>query len=268
MDYIPLGSLEAQHKLSVIQDQEMMVVFDQCLDGLSYLHAKSITHRDLKPENILVCSRSPILIKLADFGHAQDKIVLETFCGTPMYAAPEIFLDDAYTNAVDIWSLAVIDFDKRQLRSWGKSWCQSLIETADDWDSDTLIHFITTYMLRWQPEEPESAADCLKKGLERGLFDGDSSQKGREAATIMGDGSQERYNTSIKRRRTKNDPDPPSGGHRRSLLQIATNRDLNGTVPKRSSVLGQMHLTQHHRIEWNTERGERLSSPTDKPTPG
>ncbi|KAK5214957.1 Protein kinase protein rad53 [Exophiala xenobiotica] len=170
MDYIPLGSLEAQHKLSVIQDQEMMVVFDQCLDGLSYLHAKSITHRDLKPENILVCSRSPILIKLADFGHAQDKIVLETFCGTPIDCEKFVYGLRRYKNPKD--------FDKRQLRSWGKSWCQSLIETADDWDSDTLIHFITTYMLRWQPEEPESAADCLKKGLERGLFDGDSSQKG------------------------------------------------------------------------------------------
>lgn len=68
-------------------------------------------HRDIKAENVLLISDE--FVKLADFGfstqvmNAQD--YLNTFCGSPPYAAPELFSDSHYYgNPVDIWSLGIL----------------------------------------------------------------------------------------------------------------------------------------------------------------
>lgn len=51
-----------------------------------------VVHRDLKPENLLLDSRCNI--KIADFGLSnvmRDGHFLKTSCGSPNYAAPEVF---------------------------------------------------------------------------------------------------------------------------------------------------------------------------------
>ena len=68
MEYLALGNLETQHQICPIANEDMELIFNQCLKGLCYLHNHGITHRDLKPENILMFSRRPPNIKLADFG--------------------------------------------------------------------------------------------------------------------------------------------------------------------------------------------------------
>ena len=191
MEYLPLGNLAMQHQNSRIVDTDMMVIFRQCLGALDYLHSSDITHRDLKPQNILVSSRSPIGIKLADFGMAHDKSDLETFCGSAEYAAPEIFQGCRYTNTVDIWSLAVLVMEfiyglprckqpepMGELRPWGYAWCNVLIVKANDEDSDILIDFLTGHMLRRKPQERLSAAKCLHRAAEIGLFSATSYRTG------------------------------------------------------------------------------------------
>ncbi|KIW24859.1 hypothetical protein, variant [Cladophialophora immunda] len=223
MEYLRLGNLEAQHKVSPISDSDMIVVFKQCLQGLCCLHEQKITHRDLKPENILVRSRTPIIhIKLADFGLAQDRSDLKTFCGSPMYAAPEIFLGQNYTNAVDIWSLAVIIMKyiygfrqniesenleaTAELRLRGQVWCNSLIEEADDWDSDKVIDFLTKYMLRWEPRERLSAAECLSTASEIGLFDDSILQIGTLMPRLESDWDTDNTDTDTEEASTIREP--------------------------------------------------------------
>jgi len=49
------------------------------------------SHRDLKPENLLLDDKNNI--KIADFGMASlqpDGSMLETSCGSPHYACPEV----------------------------------------------------------------------------------------------------------------------------------------------------------------------------------
>ncbi|KAJ7666234.1 hypothetical protein DFH06DRAFT_1470402 [Mycena polygramma] len=86
--------------------------FKQIVYGLNYAHTFSIIHRDLKPENILIASLSPPLIKIADWGmaaFAPPLLQLETSCGSPHYASPEIVNGERYQgNATDIWSCGVI----------------------------------------------------------------------------------------------------------------------------------------------------------------
>ena len=84
------------------------------LEGVKYLHDHDIVHRDLKPENILIASLSPPLVKIADWGmatFAPPALELETSCGSPHYASPEVVNGHKYEgNATDIWSCGVILF--------------------------------------------------------------------------------------------------------------------------------------------------------------
>ncbi|KAF9446682.1 Pkinase-domain-containing protein [Macrolepiota fuliginosa MF-IS2] len=93
---------------------EALEYFKQIIYGLNYAHTFSIIHRDLKPENILIASLKPPVIKIADWGmaaFAPPTLQLETSCGSPHYASPEIVNGEKYQgNATDIWSCGVILF--------------------------------------------------------------------------------------------------------------------------------------------------------------
>jgi len=89
----------------------------QLVQGVDYLHSMGIAHRDLKPENLLCTDGEPgvdMVIKIADFGLSKvfnDGSVLETSCGTPDYAAPEVLrMEGTYDNQVDCWSIGVITY--------------------------------------------------------------------------------------------------------------------------------------------------------------
>lgn len=64
----------------------------------------------LQAENLLLDANSNI--KIADFGFSNEFTAgskLDTFCGSPPYAAPELFQGKKYDGPeVDIWSLGVI----------------------------------------------------------------------------------------------------------------------------------------------------------------
>ena len=59
---------------------------------MSYCHSNLVVHRDLKAENLLLDHDGNI--KLADFGFSNyfsPGNPLATWCGSPPYAAPELF---------------------------------------------------------------------------------------------------------------------------------------------------------------------------------
>ncbi|OAX42455.1 Pkinase-domain-containing protein [Rhizopogon vinicolor AM-OR11-026] len=97
-----------------LRSLEALSFFKQIVYGLNYAHTFSIIHRDLKPENILIHSLNPPLIKIADWGmaaFAPPALQLDTSCGSPHYASPEIVNGVKYKgNASDIWSCGVILF--------------------------------------------------------------------------------------------------------------------------------------------------------------
>ncbi|XP_037969831.2 serine/threonine-protein kinase SIK2 [Plutella xylostella] len=84
--------------------------FWQILSAVEYCHERRIVHRDLKAENLLLDAN--MSIKIADFGfsnyYARGSL-LATWCGSPPYAAPEVFEGKRYTGPeIDIWSLGVV----------------------------------------------------------------------------------------------------------------------------------------------------------------
>ncbi|CAG0883813.1 unnamed protein product [Darwinula stevensoni] len=84
--------------------------FRQIISALDFCHSHSICHRDLKPENLLLDEKNNI--KIADFGMASlqpDGFMLETSCGSPHYACPEVIRGERYDGRkADIWSCGVI----------------------------------------------------------------------------------------------------------------------------------------------------------------
>ncbi|KAM8852919.1 MAP/microtubule affinity-regulating kinase 4 isoform 4-T4 [Synchiropus picturatus] len=93
-----------------MKEKEARAKFRQIVSAVHYCHQKNIVHRDLKAENLLLDANSNI--KIADFGFSNEFTAgskLDTFCGSPPYAAPELFQGKKYDGPeVDIWSLGVI----------------------------------------------------------------------------------------------------------------------------------------------------------------
>lgn len=95
-----------------LSERDAISYFRMIISGVSYCHKFNICHRDLKPENILLDRYGRI--KIADFGMAAletKQKLLETSCGSPHYASPEIVAGKNYHGSPsDVWSCGVILF--------------------------------------------------------------------------------------------------------------------------------------------------------------
>jgi len=175
LEYLPLGSLEDLAARRRITFQDSIAIFCQGLNAVTSLHGADIAHRDIKPANMLVNSEDPLHIKVSDFGVSRaTSDTLKTFCGTHVYAAPEIHqIPRRYTKACDIWSIAIVffkyayglpNFNKEEDK--GLPWCHKIIQRLIDWTSDHWLDFLATKMLIMQPEKRHSAKNCLVQALQ------------------------------------------------------------------------------------------------------
>ncbi|XP_028821353.1 serine/threonine-protein kinase SIK2 isoform X2 [Denticeps clupeoides] len=93
-----------------LSEPEARRKFWQILSAVEYCHNCNIVHRDLKAENLLLDVH--MNIKIADFGFAnffRHGEPLATWCGSPPYAAPEVFEGQQYEGPqLDIWSMGVV----------------------------------------------------------------------------------------------------------------------------------------------------------------
>ena len=117
-EFCPCGELFNYINKTILNEEQLAVIFYQVFSGLKYLHENNILHRDLKPENILISkiekdlkdNKEYFWIQIIDFGTAKifenDKDE-NSIVGTPYYIAPEV-LNKHYNEKCDTWSVGVI----------------------------------------------------------------------------------------------------------------------------------------------------------------
>ena len=92
-----------------IRENDSVLIFNQVLRAIEYIHELKIVHRDIKSENFLLSSNG--LIKLIDFGLSvrlrSDSDRLSSIVGSAHYLAPEM-LRQNYSKTIDIWSAGIL----------------------------------------------------------------------------------------------------------------------------------------------------------------
>lgn len=96
MEYARGGELfDHVQSLGRLPEAQSRIIMGQIFRAVDYMHRHHIVHRDLKLENLLRDEHGQICI--TDFGFASyfenETSVLDTACGSPCYAAPELVLD-------------------------------------------------------------------------------------------------------------------------------------------------------------------------------
>jgi NIMA (never in mitosis gene a)-related kinase 1/4/5 len=82
------------------------------MQGVDYMHNRKILHRDIKPMNVFI-GKSDV-VKIGDLGIAKiikNNAAAETQIGTPHFMAPEIWRNEPYSYAADVWSLGCLLYE-------------------------------------------------------------------------------------------------------------------------------------------------------------
>ncbi|XP_072758056.1 uncharacterized protein Nuak1 isoform X2 [Anoplolepis gracilipes] len=156
MEYAAGGELyDYLSERKVLSEHEARRIFRQIATAVFYCHKHKICHRDLKLENILLDQAGNA--KIADFGLSNvfdEQRLLNTFCGSPLYASPEIVKGTPYHGPeVDCWSLGVLLY--------------TLVYGAMPFDGSNFKRLVRqiSHSDYFEPEKPSCATSLIKEML-------------------------------------------------------------------------------------------------------
>ena len=159
MEYVSGGELFTYIvKNKRLDEKEASFFYSQIIHIIQEIHKHKICHRDLKPENLLLTQNKTI--KIIDFGLSNEyNSYLETPCGSPCYASPEVIKGMKYSGlAIDLWASGIILYSML---------CGYL--PFDDKSNDVLFRKILKCKIEFPQKKSivisENAKDLIKKIL-------------------------------------------------------------------------------------------------------
>ncbi len=175
MEYISKGNLFdilSKQKTKCFEAKTVANFIRDLISSVYYLHNMEppIIHRDIKPENVLMHNDGKL--KLADFGwsnYIDENESRNTYCGTPVYLAPEMIREIGHDIHLDIWCIGVLMFElltgtipfpgnKMNILS------ENILRTKINWPKD--INFdaknLISKILKPDPKDRISLVDMLK----------------------------------------------------------------------------------------------------------
>ncbi|XP_036819297.1 serine/threonine-protein kinase BRSK2 isoform X6 [Oncorhynchus mykiss] len=194
--------------------KEARKFFRQIISALDFCHSHSICHRDLKPENLLLDEKNNI--RIADFGMASLQVgdsLLETSCGSPHYACPEVIRGEKYDGRkADVWSCGVILF--------------ALLVGALPFDDDNLRNLLEKVKLGVFHMPHFIPPDC--QNLLRGMIEVDAAKR----LTLE---QIQKHNWYIA---GKNEPEPEQPVPRKVAIRTLSTEEIDPDVLESMHSLG------------------------------
>uniref|UniRef100_A0A8C7F1Y0 BR serine/threonine kinase 2 n=1 Tax=Oncorhynchus kisutch TaxID=8019 RepID=A0A8C7F1Y0_ONCKI len=194
--------------------KEARKFFRQIISALDFCHSHSICHRDLKPENLLLDEKNNI--RIADFGMASLQVgdsLLETSCGSPHYACPEVIRGEKYDGRkADVWSCGVILF--------------ALLVGALPFDDDNLRNLLEKVKLGVFHMPHFIPPDC--QNLLRGMIEVDATKR----LTLE---QIQKHNWYIA---GKNEPEPEQPVPRKVAIRTLSTEEIDPDVLESMHSLG------------------------------
>lgn len=175
MEYISKGNLYdimSKQKSKCFEARTVASYMRDLISAVYYLHKMEtpIVHRDIKPENILLHEDGRL--KLTDFGwsnYIDDKEVRTTYCGTPVYLAPEMIKEIGHDEHLDIWCIGVLMFEllTGEIPFPGNNMTalsENILRTKINWPRDINLDAkdLISRILKPDPQARISLMDMLK----------------------------------------------------------------------------------------------------------
>jgi aurora kinase len=175
MEYISKGNLfsvKNKQKSKCFEASTVASYMRDVVSAVYYLHNMDppIIHRDIKPENVLLHEDGKL--KLTDFGwsnYIDGNVVRSTYCGTPVYLAPEMIKEIGHDESLDIWCIGVLMFEllTGDIPFVGNNMnvlADNILKTKISWPKDMNPHAkdLIKKILKSDPKERISIPDMLK----------------------------------------------------------------------------------------------------------
>jgi len=158
-----------------LQNEQALAWLKTLASCVDRLHKLGIAHRDIKPQNILINGKFEV--KLIDFNISKKGKDSEnsskftkrfmTQVSSPLFAAPEIYSPDCYSESVDIWGLGIVFitmifgmkiFSGKNIQSWQIKH-QKFIDTVQLDESSDIVKYIISISLAYTPEDRATASE-------------------------------------------------------------------------------------------------------------
>jgi len=175
MEYIPKGNLYnllGKQKSKCFDTAKVAGFMKDLISAVYYIHNMNppIVHRDIKPENILISDDGRV--KLTDFGwsnYIEYFQIRSTFCGTPLYLAPEVIKQTGHDKSVDIWCIGTLIFEllTGKCPFNGQSdqiLYENILKNKIDWPKDINLEAknLISRILKTEPKDRISLNEMLK----------------------------------------------------------------------------------------------------------